>query len=142
MCDTSSSNCFTSYYVNTHCSICRCSQIYPSNRTMYCHVWVTYLSSVPYRTTELQCTGISKYGLAAASGLCSGQFVELERSVYWKCDRRSVSNRSGSVCLGCDVRMCCSRRRERGTKRETVPHHSTTPSKPSHRLLHITERRK
>ena len=38
---------------------------------------------MPYRITELQCTGDSKYWLAGAGGLCSGQFVELERSVYW-----------------------------------------------------------
>jgi len=92
----------------------------PEN-TMYCHVYVTCSSSVPYRTTDLQCTCDSKYWLAAASGLCSGQFLELERSIYWNCGERSVSNRSGSVCLGCDVRLRWWRQRVRIRKRDRVP---------------------
>ena len=58
---------------------------------------------------------------------------------------RSVSNRSGSVWLaltcGCVVNVG-ERVVERERERETVPLRSATPSKPSHRLLHITDRRK
>ena len=54
---------------------------------------------------------------------------------------RSVSNRSGSVWLavtcGCVVNVG-----EREGERDTVPLRSATHSKPSHRLLHKTERRK
>jgi hypothetical protein len=56
---------------------------------------------------------------------------------------RSVSNRSGSVWLavtcGCVVHVG---EREIERERQTVPLLSATPSKPSHRLLHITVRRK
>ena len=73
---------------------------------------------MPYRTTDLQCTGDYKYWLAAASGLCSGQFVELKRSMYLNCGGRAVSNRLGSVWLSCDVWLCwwCWRERKKGER--------------------------
>ena len=88
----------------------------------------TYLSLTPHdvlsclgnKTTELQHTGGSKYWLAAASSLGSGQAGDLEVFVHWNCGWRSVSNRSGPLWIGCDVRLRCSpeggeRERERAS---------------------------
>ena len=90
------------------------------------------LSSVPYRTTELQCTGCQSIGLLQLAICVAGSLLN------WS--GQCIGTVAGGQCQTGQGRYdravrcgCVVHRGGRKTERERE---SATPSKPSHRLLH------